>query len=149
MSFIRDLIPVFVFGIVSYAIYSVLSLYARRKERMAIIEKLSTGMIPDIPQVKLELFYKKDNTTWAIRIGCLLVGIGIGICIASVVDIYTMQVSTDNYINMSYETRHMLDKSPHSVAIQSLYIALSIFFGGIGLLVSYFIESKKKDKDCK
>jgi cytochrome c oxidase subunit IV len=77
-------------------------------ERMAMIEKGWT--LPPTEKSKV-------NPASALRWGCLLVGVGLGIFIAN----FIASVKQDH---------------------EALYPALIMFFGGAGLLVSYFIQLK-------
>lgn len=64
----------------------------------------------------------KVNPASALRWGCLFVGVGLGIFVANMI----ASVKSDN---------------------EALYPALIMFFGGAGLLVSYFIQLKIDEKE--
>lgn len=125
----NDLSPVLVCAIFVYGIYRLFELFVRRKERMAIIEKmLSNPINSDLLTNQLNLpLFSKNNVSWPIRIGLLLIGIGVGVTIASIVD-----------INFSYTQRTWEMGS----AIGSLYAACIATFGGIGLVIAYYIDKK-------
>ncbi len=90
--------------------------YLRNKERMAMIER---GMEPisDVP-------IKRDNKSFNLTSGLLLIGSGLGLFIAYMINHYAL---SDN-------------ENP------ALFFSLISFFGGIGLLISYFIENKSNQK---
>lgn len=133
----NELAPTVICISVVYAIYRLFELFVRRKERMAIIEKIMSNPI-DMSQfnnhLNLPLFSNK-NVSWPIRIGLLLVGIGIGVTIASIVD-----------INMSFDGEQGWQMRS---AIASLYVACIATFGGLGLIAAYFIERKHNKKDSE
>ncbi|MDR3058715.1 MAG: DUF6249 domain-containing protein [Dysgonomonas sp.] len=133
----NDLAPVFVLAIVTFGIYKIFELFVRRNERMSIIEKFSTGIDPQIlmNQFSLPIYQSRDNGSWAIRIGLLLLGIGLGVVIAAIIDLLAVPPTSGGEV--FYEFRN---------TISVLYPALAAVFGGLGLVSAYFIE-KKKDKN--
>lgn len=121
------LVPILMIGILTIGIYKLFELFVRRKERMAIIEKLSDNFDPELLGNKLSLpLFESNNASWPIRIGMLLLGVGLGVTVAVVVDL-----STEN-IRQSYD------------AIRALYPASASIFGGLGLVIAYFIERKNQ-----
>jgi len=111
---------------ITYDIYKLFELFVRRKERMAMIEKMSFGdgvVMP--PDVTLWL-PRPAQTFGALRIGLLLIGIGLGLVIAIIMNSY-----------MSIPNRQW----------EILYFALMLLFGGLGLVVAYLMEQKNLKKD--
>lgn len=137
----NDLAPMVVVSVMSFFTYKIFELYARRKERMAIIEKLSNGIDPQILKSQFSMPVYKDGNygSWAIRIGLLLVGVGLGVVIAAIVDLLAVAPSADNR-ELFYEFRN---------TISVLYPACAAVFGGLGLVVAYFIENKNDKKTQK
>ncbi len=137
----NDLAPMVVVSVMSFFTYKIFELYARRKERMAIIEKLSNGIDPQILKSQFSMPVYKDGNygSWAIRIGLLLVGVGLGVVIAAIVDLLAVAPSADNR-ELFYEFRN---------TISVLYPACAAVFGGLGLVVAYFIENKNDKKNKK
>ncbi len=137
----NDLAPMVVVSVMSFFTYKIFELYARRKERMAIIEKLSNGIDPQILKSQFSMPVYKDGNygSWAIRIGLLLVGVGLGVVIAAIVDLLAVAPSADNR-ELFYEFRN---------TISVLYPACAAVFGGLGLVVAYFIENKNDKKTKK
>lgn len=137
----NDLAPMVVVSVMSFFTYKIFELYARRKERMAIIEKLSNGIDPQILKSQFSMPVYKDGNygSWAIRIGLLLVGVGLGVVIAAIVDLLAVAPSAENR-ELFYEFRN---------TISVLYPACAAVFGGLGLVVAYFIENKNDKKTKK
>lgn len=96
--------------------------YLRNKERMAMIER---GMEPNINLPK-----RQSNPAFSLTFGLLLIGSGLGLFIAHMLNQW---VFTDHGRIVNYP---------------AVYFALIAIFGGLGLLISYFIErnaNQKKD----
>lgn len=133
------LVPMVICGLFFYFTYRIFELYARRKERMAIIEKLSNGIDPELLRNQFNISTFKDSSygSWAIRIGLLLIGVGLGVAIAAIIDMLAVAPSEVNN-EVFYGFRN---------AISVLYPALAAIFGGLGLVIAYFIEKKGEDKE--
>ena len=80
MDFIS--IPLVV-GIICYGIYSLFELFVHKKERLMIIEKLSEKVDWTVLDGKLQLpsFAQKRVSFSALKIGCLMAGLGLGLLI--------------------------------------------------------------------
>jgi hypothetical protein len=100
------LIPLIVFGAIFGVVYVWVS--ARNRERMAMIDK---GVDPKdfITKTKISMY---AVIKWAM----LLIGVGLGLFIGSLLEAYTA-----------------IDEEP-------AYIGSALFFGGIGLAVAFFIQ---------
>lgn len=94
-------------------IFGIVYLYSR--EKMAMIER---GMDPRAYKGQAAPF---GNLKW----GLLLIGSGIGLFIAYLLDESVFKNSDDT---------------------EALYFALIAIFGGIGLFISYFVERKYVDE---
>ena len=96
--------------------------YLRNKERMAMIERHINPSAPQLPTKRKEI-----NVT-ALQFGLLLMGSGLGLFIAFLLDelVFT---NRSNYV----------DSTP-------IYFALIAIFGGLGLFISYLIERKSEQK---
>lgn len=134
------IVAIFIVGIVTWGIYRMFELFARRKERMAIIEKLgSQAHSVDIEGSLNQILFsvRHDNSSWALRISLLLIGIGLGALIAffiqhTIIADFPMPGDSDWHIrNEVNEIKAILNLS--CIAI----------FGGAGLLTAYLIENKK------
>ena len=105
------LIPLVVFGAIFGVVYVFIS--ARNRERMAMIEK---GVNPKdfISRTKISVY---SILKWAL----LLVGVGFGLFIGSLLEAYT------------------------TISEEPAYIASALFFGGLGLTAAFFIQKKGQE----
>ena len=104
------LIPLIVFAAAFGIVYVVIT--ARNRERMSLIEK---GINP--------LEYKqKTSSTAIIKWALLLVGVGLGLFIGSLLDAYT------------------------NIPDEPAYFACALLFGGLGLTLAYLISKKKEEE---
>ena len=134
----NHLVPVFVVGIIVLGIYRLVELFARRKERMAIIEKLGEKINFSETNVDLSLpFFQKSKSNWALKFSLLLIGIGIGLLVG-----YGFEFAATGG-ELAKHSNHWHFQSK----IQVVYFASVAIFGGIGLLSAYFIEQKYKTKE--
>lgn len=130
----EEIMAMVIVATIAYAIYKLFELFARRKERMAMIEKISTGIDPQMFAGTMNTFTWKNQSdnAWAVRIGLLLIGVGLGVILATIVDL-NIDIATSQY--------------RHRNAMDILYPASAALFGGIGLLIAYFIEKKDNKSD--
>ena len=125
------LIPILIVGFIVLGIYRVFELFVRRKERMAIIERLGEQIKLSEANVDLHLpLFQKSESNWALRISLLLIGLGTGLIFAYFIN---FSLSWTEYWNRWGGHREIL------------YFACLAMFGGIGLLSAYFIEQKHKN----
>lgn len=132
MDFI--MVPLIV-GIVCAGIYGLFELFARKKERLAIIEKMGDKLDPSTLNAHVGLPRLKTNFSFSsLKAGCLLSGIGLGLLVAFIIS------STYTDLNFSdWGQREM---------ISTVYGASVMLFGGIGLIIAFVIEMKlSKDKN--
>ena len=132
------LVPIFIVGIVILGIYRLFELFVRRKERMAIIEKLGEQIKLSEANVNLNLplFQQTSNGNWALKISLLLIGIGIGLLIGYGFEFAATGGDLSAYChNWDFQRK-----------IGVVYFASVAIFGGIGLLAAYFIEQRHKQK---
>jgi hypothetical protein len=110
---------------IAFGIYKFYELSVRSRERKDIIEKMNfaDGAVLSVdvsrwlpPPVK---------TFGALRVGLILIGIGLGMCIAFIANFYM--------------------NTPHREGSgEILYFALMLFFGGVGLVIGHIMERKTK-----
>ncbi len=106
------LIPLVVFGAMFGIVWVVVS--ARNRERMAMIEK---GVDPK------DFITKKSYSIYGIlKWALLLVGVGLGIFLGSLLDTYT------------------------SMPEEATYFACALFFGGAGLAIAFMIQKKAPEE---
>lgn len=131
MDFI--MVPLIV-GIVCAGIYGLFELFVRKKERLAIIEKIGDKLDPSA-DVKIGLPRLSSNFSFSsLKAGCLLAGVGLGLLVG-----FIISVSTTNYDLKNWGEREM---------VSSIYGASVLLFGGIGLIIAFLVEMKiTKDKN--
>ena len=106
------LIPLVVFAAIFGVVYVIVS--ARNRERMAMIEK---GVSP-----KDFMTERRPNSYGILKWALLLVGVGFGLFIGSVLETYT------------------------SIPDEPAYFASALFFGGAGLFAAFMIAKKAEEK---
>ena len=124
-------------GIVFLAFYKVIGLFVCRKERMAIIEKIGDKLSTSSLTNELELFnYGGLHISFsALKTGCLLIGIGLGMLIGLLIHIY---VASMNDLGTSIGIRNMIEVA---------YGAPVLLFGGLGLIVAFIVEMRVKKSE--
>ena len=129
--------------IVFGAIYKVVELFVRKRERLMLISKLTEISNVDFKGIKL---YSSGNKFTALRVGCLMLGVGIGFLVGFLLNFVITEGDYERLTEWQY-----LDKVGGII-----YVASICVFGGIGLLISYFAERKvetsenqKKDDEFK
>jgi hypothetical protein len=133
--------PLVCFVVFSFA-YGIFELFVRRKERLNIIEKIGDKL--DVAHLQsnitLPSFGGKSLSFGALKGGCLLMGIGIGLLVGLLLNVGFNVGFIEQGIDFSnWQNRNLI-----SVA----YGAPVLIFGGLGLLIAFTIEtkmSKKKD----
>lgn len=134
MEFIS--IPV-TFGIGAYAFYKLIELYVRKKERLMIIEKLNMLDNINTQNINLSNLFGEEkflkNPYLALRIGSLLMGLGLGLLIGYLI----AQLSFGYIPDPSWNIRE---------TISVIYGATTLFFGGMGLITGFIIETNMKRK---
>lgn len=112
-------------------IYGLFELFVRRRERIAIIEKLGDKLDPSLLHGKLNfgLLTGKRFSFGTLKMSCLMIGIGLGFLIGLVI--------CSNCIPHYYEGGY-----PSGNVVGIIYGACLFIFGGIGLLVAFLMELK-------
>jgi len=105
---IGELVPIFIFLGAFAMIYGLR--YFTNKENMAMIER------------GVNLPMRKNNPFWALKLGLLLMGCGLGLFFAMMLQNYAFQ-------NIEHA--------------EVIYFSLIGVGGGLGLLISYLVETKK------
>lgn len=125
------LVPILIVGIITLGIYKLFELFVCRRERLMLIERMSDLHFPVPPRLfyGMNLRFSSSPLKW----GCLLVGIGLGILLG---------------FWISYETIPSFPKfwGDFSMMTTSIFSACILLMGGAGLLVSFVIELRLKDK---
>lgn len=131
-----ELTPVLVVGIVFLAGFKIIELFVHRKERLNLIDKIENDIkLGSKGEFDLKIFSDNSGKRYsAIRYGCLLVGFSLGVIVAIIIHV--------NCIDLFEQLRNK--------PIPMLYLASSMLFGGIGLLISYALEKgQRKDIEDK
>ena len=120
-----------VVGIVCAGIYGLFELFVRKRERLAIIEKIGDKLDASAFDGKLGLpHYMRNFSFSSLKAGCLLAGIGLGLLVGFIIN---MCMATNSYYDDGWYR--------HEVA-GTAYGASVLLFGGIGLIIAFVIELK-------
>jgi hypothetical protein len=128
MDFIS--IPLVV-GIITLGIFRLFDLFVRKKERLAIIEKISDKFDASMIENKFSFpITTSGNSIFStLKIACLLLGIGLGLLVG-----YFICLNTIAGYNIME-----LRNNAHEIS-GVVYGASVLLFGGLGLLVAFVIE---------
>ena len=128
MDFIS--IPLIV-GIITLGIFRLFDLFVRKKERLAIIEKISDKFDASMIENKFSFpITTSGNSIFStLKIACLLLGIGLGLLVG-----YFICLNTIAGYNIME-----LRNNAHEIS-GVVYGASVLLFGGLGLLVAFVIE---------
>ena len=110
-----EVTPIFILLIIFGFVYAVIHLNIKRKERMALLEK---GADPSIFN-----FENKGNKMVTLKWGLILIGLALGLLLGRILEVYGV-------FNHAEEVG---------------YFSMLFLFGGIALVVSYFIERNMKE----
>ena len=120
-----------VVGIVCAGIYGLFELFVRKRERLAIIEKIGDKLDASAFDGKLGLpNYMRNFSFSSLKAGCLLAGIGLGLLVGFIIN---MCMATNSYYDDGWYR--------HEVA-GTAYGASVLLFGGIGLIIAFFLVLK-------
>ncbi|MDR0511425.1 MAG: hypothetical protein LBH06_10090 [Rikenellaceae bacterium] len=126
------LVAPLVTGICMATVYGLFELYARRRERIAIIEKLGSNLSPSEMKEQMgslsPLLMHRKLSFSALKAGCLLIGVGLGLLAGFILIFCTLK---------SYA---------HSGEAGIVYGASVMLFGGVGLVVAFVIETRMARK---
>ena len=115
-----------VMGIIVLGIYKLFELFVRKKERLIIIEKIGDKLTPDMLNAKIEFPARIPNfSSAALKIGCLLMGLGIGILVA-----FAVHYNFADFVESSYQIK------------SAIYGSCVLLFGGLGLITAFIVELK-------
>ena len=129
------MIPLVV-GICVAGTYGLFELYARRKERLAIIEKVGEKLDASAfcERDRLAGLFSKRSFS-ALKTGCLLTGAGLGLLVGFFLHIYILTADLQNVEGWRWNN-----------LVEMAYGASVLLFGGIGLIIAFVIELKMGKK---
>ena len=122
--------------IVFGAIYKVVELFVRKRERLMLISKLTEISNVDFKGIK---FYSSGNKFTALRVGCLMLGVGIGFLVGFLLNFVITEGDYDRLTEWQYINK----------VAGIIYVASICIFGGIGLLISYSMERKAEKSETQ
>ena len=123
------LICAIIFG----CIYKVVELFVHKRERLMLINKLTEISNVDFKGINL---YSSGNKFTGLRIGWLMLGVGVGFLLGFCIDLWA---TLGDYALKAEEMRqYRLDVG------SIVYVACICICGGIGLLMSYRAERKEE-----
>lgn len=131
------MIPLIV-GIITLGIYKLFELFARRRERLNIIEKLGEKFDTSMFENKFTFpKFKTGGSVYAtLKVACLLLGIGLGLLVGFFIcQYYLVNTGKSEFYNNIWELANVV------------YGACTLLFGGLGLMVAFLIELKHAPKE--
>jgi hypothetical protein len=122
---------ILIIGFLVLGTYKIFELFVKRRERLAIIEKItSLANLESAGPIRLPniLYEKQDFGSWPLRISLLLAGIGLGCMCAFFLEMYY------GFESIKGNMRDMLE------------ISSITLFSGFGLFIAFMIELNQKNK---
>jgi hypothetical protein len=124
-----NLTPVLVVGISVFGVYKLFELFVRKQERMAMVDKIDKLSEIEFKGTKIDLpAFSSYGKFTSLRIALLLMGVGLGFITGFI-------LLLEGFIRDSRQESEIL------------YFACIALFGGLGLLISYFIEASKEKRN--
>ena len=121
-------------GIFVLGFYKLFELFVCKKERLLIIEKMGEKFTPDMLEHKFNFSSIGKFSSSALKLGCLLMGLGLGLLIGYLICSTTLEGYAEmGDVRLNYNMRE---------TISIIYGACILLFGGLGLLVAFLIELK-------
>lgn len=121
--------------IITLGIIKLFELFVCKKERIMLIEKMGEPQLPE--RLSLPRFYGNSFSFSALKVGCLLTGMGLGLLIGYLICSLTIPDYLQHAANHSWECRE---------TIGLVYGACVLGFGGIGLIIAFVTELKLNKK---
>lgn len=129
------LVPILIVGIITLGVYKLFELFVCRRERMLLIERMNELSGQPLPKLDYGLNWKLSFS--ALKWGCLLMGIGLGVLLGYW--ICWLTIPSFPGTELYYSDRSIVG------IIMGACILLT---GGLGLLVAFLMELKLGRKDC-
>ena len=127
-------------AIVFAAIYGLFELFVRRKERLTIIDKIGDKLDASYLKGKIQLpgFGGMNFSFSALKAGCLLMGIGLGLLVGLTINL--SMISQGVIDSSNWQDRNFIGVG---------YGSSVLLFGGLGLIIAFLIEMNMKRKAKK
>lgn len=125
-----------IMGIITLGIYKLFELFACRRERMAIIEKLGDKISAADWKGKFSLPIYNHYSFSTLKGACLMLGIGLGLLIG----FFICASAIPDYLatsDLSWNARQI---------VGIVYGSSVLLFGGAGLITAFLIENKMNKK---
>ena len=134
-----DFTAIIIVPTIMYFSYKLFETLIRRKERIMMIEKLDVSNLHALPSAEALniLDYMPNKRFTGLRMGMLVLGIGLGLMVAWALSISIYYCYGEVFKNSHY-FREMF---------YAIYLASPAFFGGLGLIISYLIEQKVRKQE--
>ena len=116
--------------------YKLFELFVCKKERLLIIEKMGEKFTPEMLEHKINFSSIGKFSSSALKLGCLLMGLGLGLLIGYLICTTTLQ----DYAEMGADSRLFNRNMRDTISI--IYSACILLFGGLGLLIAFLVELK-------
>ena len=123
-------------AIVFGCIYKVVELFVHKRERLMLISKITELSNIDFKGIN---FYSSGNKFTALRVGWLLIGVGLGFFVGFFLNFITANGDLETIYKWNY-----IEKIGGII-----YVSCITFFGGIGLLISYYTERRAEESEDK
>lgn len=123
-----------IMAIITVGIYKLFELFVCKKERLMLIEKMGDKYEPDVASIPR---FHSNYSFSALKIGCLLLGMGLGLLIGFII----CTSSVPGYLD-----KNMDDWRVYRETVSLVYGACVLVFGGIGLVVAFITELKLSKK---
>lgn len=119
--------------IVFGTIYKLFELFVRKQERIMLINKIVEISKVDLRNIDIRM---GSYSNWAIRIGAMMIGVGLGLFVAFVLN--------GMFTNGQYWK--VTESHGYWRLAEIIYGSCVCFFGGIGLLIAYAVERNAQKK---
>ena len=140
------MIPLSIFGFGGYFVYKLFELYGMRSERKTIIDRLEASDLLEYAKrmpigggggnIKAEESepQKQIPARWTLRCALLIIGFGVGVVLGNFLA-----------LAMNFKSKEFVYNP--TVQFEAVYMACVCICTGLGLLLSFIIETKMSKKE--
>ena len=111
-----------ILAIITLGIYKLFELFVCKKERLTIIEKMGEKFTPDMLEHKINFSSTGNFSFSALKLGCLLTGMGLGLLVGYVICAATINGYTGT-VDIGYRMNDVASL---------IYGACVLLLGGVG-----------------